>query len=371
MKAVPPDYNALYFDSNELLANGWPDVSVKLNNLLLVGSWWSVQAFIPMAVLDETEAHWLRMVGTQASRIASAKREFERITRPIECEVSIEHTSLDKLRSRYHVTRDEALTKYGIKLITYPHCSAEFLFQRAIKYSMPFEKEKEGKGFQDALILLSVLEHLQENTALRGVLVTRDVGMEHAEVRDFLPEFDLTRLRFIGLDDVWADLFDYHFDQTVAQPWAEERKNAMTAAEALIPMWSDFLTEHLTETMLKVGGFGAVSTVMELVSVDTVKVASVDTPIPDLYSALDREVRISVAVSADCTAIVKKEHTNWLALLGGLDKNATAPTAAPEIVQEKAVWSGGIRARAKIVNRQFQDIIPESLISEEELRAGR
>jgi hypothetical protein len=48
---------------------------------------------------------------------------------------------------------------------------------------------------------------------------------------------------------------------------------------------------------------------------------------------------------------------------------ADVPAAPPEIVQEKTVWSGGIRATAKIINRQFQDIVPESLVSEDELRA--
>jgi hypothetical protein len=123
--------------------------------------------------------------------------------------------------------------------------------------------------------------------------------------------------------------------------------------------------------MLRASGFGTVATVMKLISVDMVKVTSVDTPIPKLYADPDRDVRISVSVSADCTAVVKKEHTNFSALFGGFDTKPAEPTAPPEIVQEKVVWSGGIRATAKIINRQFQDIVPESLVSEEDLRAQR
>jgi hypothetical protein len=369
VNSAPPDYNALYFDSNELLANGWPDLSVKLSNVLQVGQWWKVEPFIPMPVLDETEAHWLRTVETQASRIASAKRELERIVRPIECDVSIQLTDLDQLRSRYRVVRDEAVKKYRINVIPYANRPAEFFFHRATKYSMPFEKEREGKGFQDAVILQSVLDHLQKNAGLKGMLVTKDSGMVQAQIREFLPEFDPSRLRISVLDDVWDNLFQYNFDQTVTQPWAEERRNAMTAAESLVPLWKDFLKTHLTENMLRAGGFGTVATVMKLISVDMVRVTFVDTPIPDLYAEPDRDVRISVSVSADCTAIVKKEHTNFLALFGSFDKDADVPAAPPEIVQEKTVWSGGIRATAKIINRQFQDIVPESLVSEDELRA--
>ncbi len=160
VNTTPPDYNAIYFDSNELLSNGWPDSSVKLSNLLYVGHGWSIQPFIPKAVLDETESHWLRMVEAKASSLNSAKKEFERLARPIECDVSIGHTNLEELRSRYQEYRKQTLENYGIAVVPYSDRDAEFFFQRATRYVMPFEKEGEGKGFQDAVILQSVLDHL-------------------------------------------------------------------------------------------------------------------------------------------------------------------------------------------------------------------
>jgi hypothetical protein len=237
---------------------------------------------------------------------------------------------------------------------------------------MPFEKESEGKGFQDAVILQSVLEHLHSCGGLRGVLITKDGGMRQSRIREFLPEFDSSRLRFTTLDDAWNDLFHYHFDQMVVQPWAEERKNALAAVMDFYPVLKDFLATHLTETMLKAGEFGAPATALKLISVDSIDVSFVDTPIPDLDANPDRTVRISISISAQCTAIVRKESFGFFSsLFGSSESGNIEPISPPETVQGKARWSGGIRATAQVVNRQFHEIVPESLVSEEELRTQR
>jgi hypothetical protein len=64
---------------------------------------------------------------------------------------------------------------------------------------------------------------------------------------------------------------------------------------------------------------------------------------------------------------VRKEHFSFFSEIIGDGQ----PTSQPEIVQEKASWSGGIRATANVVSRQFQDIFPESIVLEEELRSQK
>jgi hypothetical protein len=46
-KKNPPDFNAIYFDTNALLGAGWPNPSVTLHNVFVVGAWWSVEIIIP------------------------------------------------------------------------------------------------------------------------------------------------------------------------------------------------------------------------------------------------------------------------------------------------------------------------------------
>jgi hypothetical protein len=372
VNTTPPDYNAIYFDSNELLANGWPEPSVRLSNLLHIGRWWNLQSFIPQPVLDETKAHWRRGVEANISKLNSVKKELERVARPIVSDVHIEYTSIDEMSRQYEEIREKAMKNFMISVIPYPHREVYFFFKRATKYVMPFEKDREGKGFQDAVILQSVLDHLHSQSDLNGVLITMDGGMKQAQIREFLPKFDSSRLRFTTLDETWHSLFEYHFDQNVVQPWTEERKNALTAVEALEHLWREFLASNLTEPMLRAGGFVQPMTVIKLLSVDSVKVTFVDTPIPDLDADPDRSVRILIALTAECTAIVRKEQFGFFSsMFGGIEKSDIQSTAPPEIVQEKASWSGGIRATANVVSHQFQDIVPESILSDEELRSQR
>jgi hypothetical protein len=372
VNTTPPDYNAIYFDSNELLANGWPEPSVRLSNLLHIGRWWKLQPFIPLAVLDETEAHWRRGVEANISKLNSAKKELERVARPVVSDVQVEFTKIDEMSRQYEAIREETLKNYLIGAVPYPKRGVHFFFKRATNCVMPFEKDREGKGFQDAVILQSVLDHLHSKSDLNGVLITMDGGMKQAQIREFLPKFDSSRLRFTTLDEAWNSLFEYHFDQSVVQPWAEERKNALTAVKALEHLWREFLASNLTEPMLRAGGFGQPMTVIKLLSVDSVRVTFVDTPIPDLNASLDRPVRILITLSAECTAIVRKERIDFISsILGGIEKIDVQPPSPLDILQANASWSGGIRATADVVSQQFKNIVPESIVSEEELRSQK
>jgi hypothetical protein len=372
MNASPPDYNAVYFDSNELLANGWPDPSPRLGNFFDIGRGWNLRAFIPAPVLDETEAHWWRAVESQATRLTSAKREFERLSRPIMCDVRIELTDIEEMRTQYRVHREEILKSLNIGVVPYPNCTVEFFFQRATNYAMPFEKDREGKGFQDAVILQSILEHLHSESELKGVLITRDGGMTQARIADFLPQLGTSRLRFATLDEAWDNLIHYHIDQKVIQPYHEELKNALAAVKKLDPELKDFLATHLTEPMLRAGELGAPATVLKLISVDSIDVSFVDTPVPDLDANPDRTVKILISISAQCTAVARKESFGFFSsLFGGSEQASIGSTSPPEVFQGKASWSGGIRATAKVVNRQFQEIVPEAVVSNEELRTQK
>lgn len=370
MNTTPPAYNAIYFDSNELLANGWPEPSVKLSNFLYIASSWNLQCFIPYPVIDETEAHWRRTVETSISKLNSARKDLERMARPVTSSVVVSHSAIERMILQYEATRETALNQHRIHTIPYSKRGVHFFFKRATRYVMPFEKDREGKGFQDAVILQSVLDHLRSVKDLNGLIITMDGGMKQAQIKEFLPRFDTSRLRFNTLDEALHDLFDFHFDQNVVKPWAEERKNALEAAEALEGLWKQFLSSNLTEPMLRAGEFGQPLTVIGILSVDSVKVAFVDTPIPTLDIDPNRPVKILVNASAGCTVIARKERFNFFSsILGGAEYSDSQPAPPAEILQANASWSGGIRATADVVSREFRNIVPESIVSEEELRS--
>lgn len=359
----PPDFNAIYFDTNVLLEAGWPDPSVLLHNIFVIGAWWGIQMFLPEPVVKEAEEHWLRKVKESVSRVESAARELERVAKPAVCNAKAEHASIELIHEQYRAKRDEVVTKYAIATSPFTRRPVEDIFELATKYVMPFEHDKKGKGFQDTVILASILEHLSTEPSLKAVLITKDGAFGKSNYDDLIAGFDGRRLQIGDLNTVWEELFRPYFNETIVKPWEEERQNALAAAKAIVLELQNFLGSHLTEAMLKPDSF---ATVVKLLSVDTVQVSSVDTPIPEKEQIADREVEFTIAASARCTAIVRK--SSFFTIWGISEDNVKTQPAAPEDAEEKVSWSGGIRATADIVNRQFRNIVLQSLVSEEELR---
>jgi hypothetical protein len=358
----PPDFNAIYFDTNALLEAGWPDPSVLLHNIFVIGGWWRIQMLLPEPVVKEAEEHWLRKVTESVSRLDSAARELERVAKPAVSDAKAEYASVELMLEQYRAKRNEVVTKYAIAISPFTKRSIEDIFDLATKYVMPFEHDKKGKGFQDTVILASILEHLSIEPSLKAVLITKDGAFGKSNYGDLIGGFDGRRLRICDLNTVWEELFRPYFNETIVKPWEEERRNALTAAKEIVLELQNFLGSHLAESMLRTESFG---TVVKFLSVDAVEINSVDTPIPETEQIADREVEFTIAASARCTAIVRKSS---LFTIWGMSENSVKTPVAPEDAEEKVSWSGGIRATADIVNRQFRNIVLQSLVSEEELR---
>lgn len=371
MNAKPPDYNAIYFDSNELIANGWPDPSVKLGNFLYLAAVWGIQTFIPAPVLDETENHWLRIVEVQFQKLATAEKELSRQARLIEPAARVEHLSLPEMREHYTTFRGNTINRFGIETAPYPQRSVEYFFQRATRYIPPFAKDGEGRGFQDAVILQSTLDHLQTHTDLKGILITKDEGIKQADPHTFVAEFDHSRLKVSTLEDAFNELVKFHVDQTVIVPWEEERRNALTGVKDAESRLKEFLVSHLTESALRAGDFGTPASAVKLISVDSVEINYVDTPVPKSETDPNRTVSILIAATAQCTAVLRKERYFLASLFGAHSEVYNEPPPPPELMTGKATWHGGIRATADIRERKFFNIVFESVVTEEELRNAK
>ncbi len=338
-----------------------------LGNLLYgARSWWSIPTFIPEPVLAEAEEHWFRDLQDELSRFRSAAQQVERRAGSVPCETRVEHTPLDELRERYRTARDQTMRRYEIRIAPFGTKTVPELFGLATRYVLPFKDGGQGAGFQDAVILQSVLEHLHPEENRKGIFITQDAALKKTSLEAFFPGFNPNKLEFMELRVVWERLFRSYFDATVARPWREERKNALDAANASISVWRDFLSSALKEPMLRDNSsFGTRVTALRLLSVDSVTIRNVDTPIPELDENPDRNVTISVEGTAECTALLKKEHFDFLGVLSDLP-GIERPPDPPEIVEGKIHWSGKIRATADIVDRQFKNFLPEAIEQEKE-----
>jgi len=310
----------------------------------------------------EAQEHWVRGIQNKVAGLNNAANQLERIAKPVVAEARVEHLPVERLVENYQAVVRASIAKYQVQACPFTNVSAKEMFGLASRYVVPFEFEQEGKGFQDAVILSSVLQHLKSNPQLIGILVTADGVFSKAKVTNFEAGIPEARLRILDLDSTFGLVWEPYWDENVTRPYATERENAKTAAEALIPTFKEFITSHISDTMLKAGTFDKV---LKVVSVDDIKVIYVQTPLPDPARA-DREVRMAIAVSVECTAIVEKDYSfvhSFLKWKGEPPK--------PVEEEEKLTWLGGVEVTADVVDRQFRNLRPTSLLSVEQLGSGK
>lgn len=367
-EAPHPDFQAIYLDTNMLKGEGWPTPSILLNNLFRFAVWWGIRVFLPEPVLKEAYEHWLRGVKDGISGLGSATRNLERLSGPVKCEIRSEHTPIENIIEEYGKKVDEALKDYSISSIPFTKRSTEEVFGFATKYLMPFAHDGKGKGFQDAVILLSILDHLNSYTEVKAILITADKAFKEAAFMHFIPGFDSARLKIVdSLTVAYESLWEPYFDETVIKPYRQEVEAVQAAVGSINPELKKFVRLHLSRDMLK-PGYG--DTIQEIISVDDVRVVSIETPLPKSGESLNRTVTILIRVSADCSVHVSRDLSYVMPFYGRLYGKAPVGKLdvppLPEELDIELTWYGGINATAEIVDGKFQNITLQSLVPDKE-----
>lgn len=358
-----PEFHGIYLDTNVLIAQGWPSPSIMLHNVFRFAAWWGIQTLLPDPVIKEAEDHWLREVKRGVSELAGAQKTLQRLASPIPCEAKEEHTAVEKLLEEYRKKVEETLKEYAIIRVPFTKRTLEEVFGFATKYVLPFVLDAKGKGFQDAVILLSILDHLNGFPEATTIFISADNDFKGVRFTDFLSDFDVKRLEIVKeLDSVFDRLWKPYFDETVIKPYRQEVENAKIAVDGLISELKAFLKSHLSEDMLKpmLG-----DQVLKILSVEDVKVLSVDTPLPKTSEPLNRTVTIQINVSADCRVLVSRDLSYFQSVFraySGRSPDESDIPAPPEELELKLNWSGGVQAAAEIENTQFKNIILKALV---------
>jgi len=185
---------AVYFDTNVLrqLSSGVSNVDfIELRKQLdLI----SVGLFAPDVVVKEWIQHRAVEVADEIENIKKASRKLGRLLsqEPVKYEEPKDfETNLESEMKKY-------LDSIGIKLAPTPkNIEIEMLIEMAVKKEAPFEKpaEEKGfaeKGFRDAIILFTIIEHMKNNKFRNAILLSAD--------RIFTKEAVTTRLKNDGLN---------------------------------------------------------------------------------------------------------------------------------------------------------------------------
>ena len=344
-----PDFNAIYFDSNILIGYRWPATTrPELHNLLRFASWWNIPTFFPDAVLHEVEAHWRREFEKAASQLKSAARKLSRATVPAASEVVATYLPAGTVIERFGQASTEAIAQLGIRRVEFPQRSAQELFRFATTYEKPFSVDGEGKGFQDVVILLSVLDHVRDHDDVRGVLVTDDGDFKNLNYSVFTPGFDVARLQILDLKTAFNRLFEPYFDQTRVRPYRRLREAAEQMAQAKMDEMREFVASRITSDMFR-PSIG--DTIIQVLALDKLDIRRVDLPFPD-ETPKDVSINVTISIMTTCRVVVSTDFAWLRALSGELNTSPASPTE-----REKLATSFGlIQATGIVVNGELKEL---------------
>jgi hypothetical protein len=354
------EFNALYLDTNVLIGANWPALALRLENLLVLTGWMKVSIFLPEPVEREAEQHWLREVRDSSAGLVGSVENFQRLTRRVKGIAEVRAENEEALLLRYRELAISICNHFGILTIPMTTRPLSEFFDMAIRYETPFvsDKSKKGKGFQDAVVLASVLEHLIANPQLSGLLVTDDEVFSKVDVARFMPSCAEVRLKVLSFEQTFTALYDSFWDQHVKRPYEEERQNAKEAVEGMKPEIIAFLQSNMDEAALKEGSSQAA---LKLLSIDNVEVSYVNTPLP-IPGKQERSARIAIALLVRCRVLVGKDFNLWYGII-----SAKTYPSSEEFSEADLTWLGGIEALVEIKDHRFVNIKLVSILPTSEL----
>lgn len=363
-ESASPDFQGVYLDTNVLMrGQQWPLPSILLNNFLRLAELCGINRYLPEPVLKEAEEHWLREVKDAITSLSRAVGQLERLAKPVGCEPTLEHPSVEILLEKYRTLVDAAVKKYDITRTPFTNRTVEEVFGFATKYLLPFGPKGEGKGFQDAVILLSILDHLNTSPTNKAIFITSDKDFAGINFDLFIPGFGSKRCQIITLEMAFEFLSKRYYQDSIIKPYNQEGENALKAAEAITAEIADFVRLGVTIDMLK--GLGG--KIVKILSFEGALPTLVETPLPEPNNP-NRPVEILIRVAAVYKVIMAggirttDKMVPLKSLMGG---EAIEFLPSTEEQETYALWKGGIQASADVENREFKNIKLLSLVPEE------
>lgn len=141
-------------------------------NLLSTADIFSIPVYLLETVELELEAHWTRDMKLAFERTKSA---MGKLPYPLERMSALQLPSDAEAIASYKAAAAEMKTALALREASFPETSLKELFEMAINYEHPFAAE--GKNFQDAIILESVID-FSKRAKLRSVAL---VSKNHSD----------------------------------------------------------------------------------------------------------------------------------------------------------------------------------------------
>jgi hypothetical protein len=338
-----PPLKRIYFDTNALFR--WPRPGNDVFSLLGLAKWLKTELYIPESVEAELEGQFVRSVNSVCGDINSRLKELKKICRDI---IDVPFDSPEakerELREAFQIRSEQIKAYYAMTTIPTVGASVGTLLKMAINRDVPFEertisKDRKGiVGFQDAVILFSILEHTKSAGAEdRCAFVTDDGVFHRPAMRDFLVGEKSTLEIVKPGKSLWEQVWE-HVWGAIRTEW--DRENTQVR-EDLENQKEQLAVQILPMLPVSELGRSAWKNVKEVTALSVREISLVRTELPDSdyrppsaesYTRPDGStVNISAKVDVDINAVA--ESYNILNLfLAQDDRGEIPPTPKSEQV---------------------------------------
>jgi hypothetical protein len=216
----------IYLDTNVLL-KGWPDISVKLREMLALARATKISVVVPEAVEREVKAHWLRELQERLKELVKTERKFAATIEKIGLDsgpTTEEQCDFDSAGSKYDEVVEELKTEWGIVSAPLPSVTLDRLFQMAIDKEALFEDA--ASGFQDTVILFSAIDDLMQFPGESGILVSEDKVFCQQGTQDLIARLSADSKVYKSVADTIA-LLKSNLDDYLRHEWDGDERLAV------------------------------------------------------------------------------------------------------------------------------------------------
>ncbi len=296
---MPGEFDNIYLDTQVLAAQGWPRESSEMHVFLFLAQLLGVNVFLPEGVEIERRRQWpsemkklIRALETNWKQLDDSCKVFAEMNFSVGSAAPLKIPAEHETTNSYDRLSDDLKQRWTIQTIPLTTRDSTELFNLAVNKKAAFEEH--GKGFQDTLIYLSVLDHLQSTSSKHGAFVSKDNVFYTENVRELAPTGAVEIEAFQDLSTVIERLKERLADDP-RRSWDLDVHTAERALEKLAPSLAEYVRRQLAGVH-----FGDLHNWGYISAVEMIRVRNVQTP-PLQTRVFDQPVRISFDVSVRIT----------------------------------------------------------------------
>jgi hypothetical protein len=291
------NFTSIYFDTNILVGQGWPRISAALERVLSLCKSLNLAVFIPRVVEIEMENRWVRAYESTCDGLRSATHNYSGYHEILKVKqtASPELIESSTARAAYRDRVAHLKNHWTIGIVPVPSIPMVDVVQMASLRKIAFEET--GVGFQDSLIVLSVLEHVRDTGTMRA-LVSND-GIFDRRWRDLATlamESGCELVLFRNLDEI-SHALELRETRKTQELIKKDEQRAAQALQTEIDNLGRWLNDALDVLQLR-GSQDWSSDIFQVTRVNSLRFVSIVTPFP-----LDRDegqtVAITITVAGD------------------------------------------------------------------------